>query len=408
MAKVKIGLIREGKIPVDRRVALTPAQAREVMVRYPEVEIVAQTSDIRCYSDKDYERESIKIVQSIEDCQIILGVKEVPIPDLIEGKTYFFFSHTIKKQPYNQTLLLEILKKKIRMIDYETLTDLAGKRIIAFGRWAGIVGAYNGILTFGDRYNLFHLRKAHECFDLEDLKSEYVKVKLPPIKIILTGGGRVAKGSIEVLLGLGIRKVTPIQFLTENFDYPVFAQLNTRDYNRKIDGGEFSRKEFYQFPEHYESDFLAYTKKADILIASAFWDPRAPVLFERADITKHDFKISVIADITCDIEGSIPSTKRPSTIEDPIYDYNPSDDELEAPFTDEGNITVMAVDNLPCELPRDASTSFGNELMNNVLPELLGNDSNKIIKNATIAENGALTEKYSYLQDYVDGKLEEQ
>lgn len=404
MGKVRIGLIREGKIPIDRRVALTPIQAREVMEKFPNVEIVAQTSDIRCFSDQDYEKENIKIVQKIDDCQIILGVKEVPIPDLIEKKTYFFFSHTIKKQPYNQKLLQTILAKEIRLIDYETLTDQAGKRIIAFGRWAGIVGAYNGIKTFGERYNLFNIRAAHECFDLEDLKSEYPKATLPPIKIILTGGGRVAKGAMEVLVGIGIRKVTPLQFLTEDYNYPVFAQLNTRDYNKKSNGEEFSRTEFYQFPEQYESDFLAYTRKADVLIASAFWDPRAPVLFERTDILKHDFKISVIADITCDIEGSIPSTKKPSTIEDPIYDYNPSDDQIEGAFTDEANITVMAVDNLPCELSRDASSSFGDELVNNVLPELLGEDAMGVIKRATIADGGKLTEKYKYLQDYVDGK----
>lgn len=407
MTKIKIGLIKEGKVPVDRRVALTPIQAREVMNRFPNVKIVVQSSNIRCYSDADYTKEDIEVVDSIADCEIILGVKEVPIPDLLAGKTYFFFSHTIKKQPYNQTLLQEILKKKITLIDYETLTNTAGKRIIAFGRWAGIVGAYNGILTYGQRYNLFHLKPAHDCFDLEDLKTEYKKVKLPPIKIALTGGGRVAKGSIEVLFGMGVRKVTPLEFLQENYDYPVFTQLNTHDYNRKIDGGAFSRKEFYAFPERFESDFLAYSKKADILIASAFWDPRAPVLFEKSDITNHDFKISVIADITCDIEGSIPSTKRPSTIEDPVYDYNPSDDELEAAFSDEGNITVMAVDNLPCELPRDASTSFGNELVNNVLPELLGGDAQQIIQKATIAKDGKLTANYSYLQDYVDGKIEQ-
>jgi saccharopine dehydrogenase (NAD+, L-lysine-forming) len=404
MAKVKIGLIREGKVPVDRRVALTPVQAREVMERFPDVEIVTQTSQVRCFKDSDYQMEGIKIVESIEDCQIILGVKEVPIPDLIPEKTYFFFSHTIKKQPYNHDLIIAVLNKKIRLIDYETLTDQTGKRIIAFGRWAGIVGAYNGILTYGKRYNLFLLRSAHHCYDLEDLKSEYAKVKLPPIKIILTGGGRVAKGAMEVLFGMGIKRVTPHDFLEERFDYPVFTQLNTRDYNVKKDGTEFSRKEFYIYPEHYEASFLKYAKKGDLLIASAFWDPRAPVLFERKDIVKDDFKINVIADITCDIEGSIPSTKKPSTIEDPIYDYNPSDDQVENPFTDEGNVTVMAVDNLPCELPRDASESFGYELINNVLPELLGDDSKEIIKNATIAQGGQLTEKFQYLQDYVDGK----
>lgn len=404
MTQVKIALIKEGKVPIDRRVALTPLQARLVKEQFPNVNMVAQRSDIRCFTDEDYQNEGIELVDEVDDCDILLGVKEVPIPNLIANKTYFFFSHTIKKQPYNQPLLREVLDKNIRLIDYETLTDQTGKRIIAFGRWAGIVGAYNGIWTYGRRYNLFDIRRASECFDLEDLKTEYAKIKLPAIKIAITGGGRVAKGAIEVMHAMGIRKVTPAALISDQFDFPVFAQLNTRDYNSRIEDGAFSRHEFYKHPERYQSNFLQYTKAADILIAAAFWDPNSPVLFKREDILRNDFKINVIADITCDIEGSIPSTKKPSTIEDPVYDFNPSDDEVEAPFVDEGNITVMAVDNLPCELPRDASESFGNELLNNVLPELLNDDSKEVIKRATIAQNGDLTEKYEYLRDYVAGK----
>ncbi|MFW2366936.1 MAG: NAD(P)-dependent oxidoreductase, partial [Desulforhopalus sp.] len=241
MTKVKIGLIREGKVPADHRVALPPSHAAEVLKHYPEVEVVAQQSDIRCFRDEDYQNAGIKVVESLEDCDIIFGVKEVELSSLLAGKTYFFFSHTIKKQPYNRRLLQDILQKKITLIDYETLTNKNGMRVIAFGRWAGIVGAYNGIWTYGKRYNLFHLRRAHECFDLEDLKSEFSAVQLPPIKIILTGGGRVAKGAMEVLMGMGIRKVTPNQFLNEDFDFPVFAQLNARNYNVKCDGEQFSR-----------------------------------------------------------------------------------------------------------------------------------------------------------------------
>ena len=399
----KIGLIKEGKIPTDRRVPLSPAQARQVKDSF-NVDLVVQSSEIRCFPDSDYQDMGIRIVDSVEDCDIILGVKEVPINMLATGKTHFFFSHTIKKQEYNRDLLRAILEKQVTLIDWETLTNENGKRIIAFGRWAGIVGAYNGLWTFGKRYNLFELRRAHECFDYADLKTEYEKIQLPPIKIALTGGGRVTKGSMEVLLGAGIRQVTPHDFLEKRFDEPVFTQLNTRDYNRRIGGGEFHRSEFYQNPKKYESDFEKFTKVTDLLIAGAFWDPAAPVLFHREDIVKDDFDIRVIADITCDIEGSIPSTKQPSTIEDPIYDYNPTDDLVEQALSDEGNITVMAVDNLPCELPRDASESFGNELINNVLPELLGNDENRVIERATITNGGKLTNHYSYLQDFVEGK----
>lgn len=404
MSKVKIGLIREGKIPVDRRVPITPLQAKQAVESHPTVSILAEKSEIRCFVDHEYAEAGIPTVSSLQECDIILGVKEVPVDQLLPNKTYFFFSHTIKRQSQNRKLLQAVIEKKIRLIDYETLTDESGKRIIAFGRWAGIVGAYNAMWTFGKRYNLFDLRRAHTCKDLEDLKTEYVKVKLPAIKIVLTGGGRVAKGALEVLIGLRIRKVTPHEFITEQFSEPVFTQLNSRDYHKRIGGDEFSRNEFYNHPDLYEADFLKYAEEADVLIAAAYWDPKAPVLFTRKDMTRDDFKIRVIADVTCDIDGSIPSTKRATTIEDPVYDYNPSDDQMEAAFSDEGNITVMAVDNLPCELPRDASTQFGSDFVRNVLPHLLENDEFGIIQRATIAEGGKLTARYSYLKDYVEGK----
>lgn len=398
----KIGVIKEGKVPIDRRVPLTPKQAKFIQDHF-NVEVSIQSSDIRCFSDDDYRNVGLPIVDSVEDCDIILGVKEVPMDKLVPNKTHFFFSHTIKKQDYNRELLRSILEKKIRLIDWETLTNESGNRIIAFGRWAGIVGAYNGLWTYGKRTNLFNLKRANECFDYEDLKNEYGKINLPNVKIALTGGGRVTKGAMEVLLEAGISQVTPHDFLSERFDEPVFTQLNSRDYNKRKDGGEFHRNEFYSNPELYEGDFLKYAKVTDILIACAFWDPAAPVLFHREDILRDDFDIRIIADITCDIEGSIPSTKKPSTIDDPIYDYNPSDDQVEQALSDEGNITVMAVDNLPCELPRDASASFGNELVNNVIPHLLGDDSEGIIHRATIAKDGVLTNNYNYLQDYVNG-----
>jgi saccharopine dehydrogenase (NAD+, L-lysine-forming) len=400
---IKIGILKEGKIPVDRRVPIIPLQAKEAKEKFADIDFIVQKSDIRCFMDSDYIHHGLTVKDDVSDCDILLGVKEVPLKNLISNKTYLFFSHTIKEQPYNRQLLREILNKKIRLIDYELLTDQDNTRIVAFGRYAGIVGAYNGILTYGKRYNRFNLRPAHDCFDLEDLKTEYPKVKLPAIKIAVTGGGRVSKGAMEVLDGMKIRKVTPANFLERLYNEPVYTQLNTRDYNVPKDGSEFNRQEFYSNPESFEGDFLKYAQVSDILIAGAFWDPDAPILFKREDVLKPDFKIKIIADITCDIEGSIPSTLRSSTIDEPVYDYNPELGIEEAPFKDEANITVMAVDNLPCELPRNASTDFGKEMVNNVLNHLLGDDNEEVIKRATIAENGHLTERYSYLQDYVDG-----
>ncbi|MGK7391531.1 MAG: NAD(P)-dependent oxidoreductase [Candidatus Cyclobacteriaceae bacterium M2_1C_046] len=401
---MKIGVIKEGKVPIDKRVPLTPSQARELMDKFPEIEVVVQSSDIRCFSDEEYRSHQIKVVTDVEDCDVLMGVKEVPIDKLIPNKTYFFFSHTIKEQPYNRELLRNVLKNKITLIDYEVLTNKEGVRLVAFGRYAGIVGAYNGIWAYGKRYNLFNIRRAHQCFDLDDLKNEYQKVKLPAIKIALTGGGRVARGAMEVLNGMGIRKVTPAEYLNRYFNEPVYVQLNSRDYHKRREGGNYSRSEFFENPEKYESEFIKYTKATDLMVAGAFWDPRAPVLFERKDILREDFKIRVIADITCDIEGSIPSTKKPTTIDEPIYDFNPSDDRVEPPLKEEGNITVMAVDNLPCELPRDASEDFGRELVDNVLPYLIKKDTEEVIEGATIAKDGNLTQQFAYLTDYV-GKL---
>jgi saccharopine dehydrogenase (NAD+, L-lysine forming) len=404
MTYSKIGILREGKIPIDKRVPFVPEQAQQVSAQFPQATVVVQSSPIRCFADHEYREQGLEVTEDVSDCDILFGVKEVPIKDLIAGKTYFFFSHTIKKQAYNRALLQAMVAKNIRMIDYEVLTNKEGVRIVAFGRYAGIVGAYNGIWTYGKRYNLFHLRRAHECFDLEDMKTEYAKVKLPPIKIVLTGGGRVTKGAIEVLLGMGIRKVSPAELLEKEYSEPVFAQLSSRDYHVHKEGHLFNREEFYASPQHYERDFLKYTRVADMLIAGAYWDPKAPVLFTREEAMDISFKIKVIADITCDIEGSIPSTKRPSTIEDPIYDYSPSLDKVETALRDEENITVMAVDNLPCELPRNASLDFGQELLANVLPALLGEDADRIIARATICENGKLTPNFAYLQDYLDGQ----
>ena len=209
---IKIGLIREGKIPVDSRVALTPEQVVDLQIKFSEVEVIVQTSDIRCYSDSEYAEKGITVKENIDECDILLGIKEVPVDQLIAEKTYLFFSHTIKKQPYNRQLLQEILKKNIRLIDYEVIRDKKGRRLVAFGRYAGIVGAYNGILTYGIRYNLFNLKRAKDCFDYNELKNEYKKVKLPPVKIVITGTGRVGQGAVEVLEGMRIKRIWPKDF----------------------------------------------------------------------------------------------------------------------------------------------------------------------------------------------------
>ncbi|MBX2965209.1 MAG: alanine dehydrogenase [Cyclobacteriaceae bacterium] len=401
MKSIKLGIIREGKVPPDKRVPFTPLQTEEIEQRFSNIKIICQSSEVRAYKDDEYREQGIEVKPDVSDCDILMGIKEVPIADLIPNKTYLFFSHTIKKQPYNKKLLQEILKRKIRLIDYETLKDRLGNRLVAFGRYAGIVGAYNGLWAYGKRYNAFSIRRAFDCFDVNDLKLELRKVKLPPVKIVLTGAGRVGKGAMETLDTAGIRKVGVYDFLTKEFNEPVYVQVASSDYHTRREGGHFNRDEFHQHPERYDSTFLSFTKVADVLMAGAFWNPKAPVLFTRENMCSPEFKIKVIADITCDVGGSIPSTTRPSTIPDPIYDYD-THTGTEAPaLSDEKNVTVMAVDNLPCELPRSASEEFGRDLIDRILPLLFVKDSEGILKRATIAKDGKLTDNFTYLEDYV-------
>ncbi|HYG04388.1 MAG TPA: NAD(P)-dependent oxidoreductase [Chryseosolibacter sp.] len=403
MKEIQIGIIREGKMPPDKRVPFTPLQAEEIQQRFPEVKVICQESEIRCFRDDEYRQLDVAVQKDVTGCEILMGIKEVPIEQLVPQKTYLFFSHTIKKQPYNKKLLQAILRRNIRMIDYEALKDKQGNRLVAFGRFAGIVGAYNGLWTYGKRFSAFSLRRAHECFDVNDLKLELRKVKLPAVKIILTGAGRVGRGSMETLDTAGIRKVSPEDFLNKHFDEPIYVQLSSGDYHKRKEGGHFNREEFHRNPERYVSFFTEYAKVADILMAGAYWNPKAPVLFTRDDMMKEWFKIKIIADITCDIDGSIPSTKKATTIPDPLYDYDPANDSINPPLSNDRFISVMSIDNLPCELPRSASEEFGRDLIDRVLPMLLGEDQDEIIERATVAENGKLTRHFEYLSDYVAG-----
>jgi saccharopine dehydrogenase (NAD+, L-lysine forming) len=401
MKSLKLGIIREGKVPPDKRVPFTPLQTEEIEQRFQHVKVICQKSEVRCFGDDEYASLDIEVRPVVDDCDILMGIKEVPISGLIANKTYLFFSHTIKKQPYNRKLLQEVLKKKIRLIDYEALKDRQGNRQVAFGRYAGIVGAYNALWTYGKRYGTYSLRRAHECFDVNDLKLELRKIRLPALKIILTGAGRVGKGSMETLDSAGIRKVNPHDFLHRTFDEPVYVQLSSADYHKRKEGGHFNREEFHMYPERYNSFFNEFTSVSDILLAGAYWNPKAPVLFTKEDMCSDNFKIRIIADITCDINGSIPSTKKASTIVDPLYDYDASTDSVQPALSNERFVTVMAIDNLPCELPRSASEEFGRDLIDRVLPLLFGDDKEKIIERATIAKGGKLTQHFQYLEDYV-------
>jgi saccharopine dehydrogenase (NAD+, L-lysine-forming) len=399
---MKIGLIKEGKFPRDSRIVLTPTQVQLASKQFPAIEIVVQSSEHRCFSDEEYLQHQVQIVDNIDDCEILIGVKEVALNDLIENKTYFFFSHTIKAQLHNRKLLQTILAKNIRIIDYECLVDDAGLRVIAFGRWAGIVGAHNGLYTWGKRTQLFDLKRAKDCKDFEELKSLYTNIQFPAIKIVISGNGRVGNGAAELLLAAGIRQVSSEELLQQHFNEAVFTQLDCEElFTRKSDGG-YETNEFYAHPERYQSAFRKFTEVTDLFINAIFWDPKAPAFFSDEDMASEKFNIKVIADITCDIapESSVPSTIRASTIAEPVYGYDVKTKAEIAPFQTQ-SIDIMAIDNLPNELPRDASTSFGEQFIEHVLPELLKKES-AFLNQATIARDGDLTPKFEYLRSYVN------
>ncbi|HJM16359.1 MAG TPA: NAD(P)-dependent oxidoreductase [Flavobacteriales bacterium] len=398
---MKIGLLKEEKIPSDERVVLTPKQCKWI-AENTNVDIVVKSSDVRCFLDSDYSNLGIEVVNDLSDCDVLLGVKEVPKEQLISDKIYFYFSHTIKEQSYNRELLQRMVQKNITMVDYEVLKDKNNKRLIGFGRYAGIVGAYNALLTYGLKSDKFFLKAANKCSGINEVHQELNKIKLSSEKIILTGKGRVANGALEILRKANVTEVSKEEFVTKTFKESVFCRLDTMDYNERIDGTLYDKYDFYNNPEKYKSSFMNYTKHADIFIAGHFYGVDSPYLFTREDAKSEYFNLQVVADISCDINGPVASTIRPSTIENPIYGYNPKT-ESEDDFKKGGVIAVMAVDNLPCELPKDASEYFGNEFVNEILPFLIGEDPDKVLERATICKGGNLTSDFRYLKAYLNG-----
>lgn len=398
---MKFAIIKERKNPPDRRVVFSPDKLAEARKQFPQAQFVVESSDIRIFPDSAYEALGFEITDDVSDADVMLGVKEVPIEFLIPNKKYFYFSHTIKKQPYNRKLLKAMLEKHIEMYDHETIVKPSGMRLIGFGRYAGLVGAYNGFRALGLRDGLFILPKVETLADLEEVKVELDKITLPNIKILLTGTGKVAHGAKEILDHLKIKQVSDALYLTADFTEPVYCLADVMEYNKRSDGKVGNKKQFYKDPSGYESNFMPYAKETDYFIAGHFYGEGAPYLFTREDAKHPDFRINLVADISCDIDGPVASTIRPSTIANPFYGYDPIT-EKEVAFDAKGAITVMAVDNLPCELPKDASEGFGTMFLQNVLPAFYNNDEDGILQRSRITTaDGKLTKRFAYLQDYV-------
>lgn len=398
---MKIGILREEKIPKDSRVPLTPSQCRNLMERFNNVWIAVQPSAHRCYSNEEYLNHGIPLKEDLSDCDLLIGVKEIPPHLLIPHKTYMIFSHTIKEQPHNRKLMRAALEKKITLIDWECLKDEKGKRLIAFGRWAGIVGAYHAIRMIGLHTKRFYIKPLSECHNFAEGQKEFARLDLPPWKIVLTGTGRVSGGAAFLMDIMGIRKVSPADFLRNAYDEVVYTQLTSADMYGLENSDQFNSAHFHAHPEEYTSMFFPYTRTADVMINGIYWDKRIPAFFYADRLTDKDFSIKILSDITCDIgrEASVPTTIRASHITNPYYGVDLLTLKEIPPFTGKG-LDVMAIDNLPDELPRDASEDFGNMLTAKVLPEFFQSDS-AIIRHATICSKGTFTNDFTYLKGYV-------
>lgn len=394
---LKLGLIKEGKVPADNRVALTPAQCKWIQESMG-IRIIVQHSEARCYKDKEYLNAGIEVKEDVNDCDVLLGIKEVPIAMLIAEKTYFFFSHTKKMQPYNQKLLQNIIRKKITLIDYECLEHEDGTRIIGFGFFAGVVGAHNGIMAYGNRTGNFSLSRVYKQKNFQQLIHTYFGLKIPIIKIAVTGSGRVAHGILEIMNLMEIHEAEPEEYLTEKFSYPVYVHLKGIDlYKHKLTG-KYSRIEFHEHPENFECLFNKYISKTDILMNGVYWEEKIPRLFEMGDLKRKNFSINTIADISDDHNGSVPCNLGDGTIENPVYGIDKKSGEVTEPYID-GSVDVMAVGNLPNELPRDASRYFGEQLIKYILKDLI-NGGSHLLTHATIVKAGSLTKDYAYLKEY--------
>lgn len=400
---MKFGIIKERKNPPDRRVVFSPNELAKLKQTYHDAVVEVESSDIRIFSDVQYKSMGITVTDDVSGSDVLFGVKEVPVDSLIPNKAYFFFSHTIKKQPYNQKLLKAILEKNIDLYDHETIVDDQNRRLIGFGKYAGMVGVYNGIRAFGIKFELFKLPKAETLAGKDALIAHLKRLNLPALKFVITGTGKVGSGAKEILDAIKVKEITVENYLTKNYAQPVYVQLDVLEYNKRIDGVEKDFNDFVAHPDEYVSDFEKFTKVTDIYFAGHFYATGAPMILSREMLNASDCKLKVVADISCDVNGPIACTLRSSTIEEPIYGYFPLEDK-EVEVFHPAAVVVMAVDNLPCEIPKDASEGFGEQFMEHVIPAFFNGDKDGILQRAKITENGKLTERFSYLQDYVDGK----
>jgi len=406
-----ISIIREARVD-ENRAPLTPNQIKTLTNKFPNLQVFVQPSKKRCFKDEDYSKVGAKVKEDISSSDIIFGVKEVEIATLIENKTYLFFSHTTKVRKdvnqvsqdkaiiYKKELLREVIKRKITLIDYENIRETSGKgyRYLGFGRFAGIVGCYNTLNLYIKLQQKRSLPRAFEINSYEKIKELISKQNFNKLKILQTGSGNVAKGAMEVLKHANIKQISVKDYLNKKYNEAVFCNISTEEYVERYDGKDYSFQDFYSNPHEYKSKIINYIYDTDMLITGHYWEPKFPKLFCLNQI--NEFKnLKIIGDITCDINGSIPTTIRSTSIAKPYYSID-INSMKEIDLSNKG-IAVMAVDNLPSELPNESSEEFGDSIISEVLPYLINKDDGRINR-ATTASRGEFCPKYKYLEDFIE------
>jgi saccharopine dehydrogenase (NAD+, L-lysine forming) len=396
---MKIGIIRETMSHEDPRVALTPLDARKLMDHYTGLEIVVQSSPKRIFSNQEYEQLHIPVVEEVDDCDCLIGVKEVAIRSIIPGKKYLFFAHVAKQQTKQQRYFRELIRKKITLIDYEYLIDTHRRRIIAFGYWAGIAGCYYAIHALMKKLGFDELPKTDELDDISTFNELLQSGNFPPIKFLISGSGQTSKGAEQVLHSAGIRKISPQKFLQANTK-PVYTIVRREHHIVDQEGKAYRKQEYQNQPENYHSILNRFAACADVYLACHYWEQGYPVFLNSDDLRINNHSLKVVADISCDIPGPLACTLRESSHDEPYYDYDPEKACIAPAFSSEKNLTVMSIGNLPAKLPRVASIHFSSILHREILPSLISNEHSPIIDRATILDQGKLTAHFNYLYKY--------
>jgi len=434
---IVIGIRHEDKYKMERRVPIVPKHV-EWLVKHQNIDIVVQSSEKRVFKDDEFTKAGAKVAKELKRCPIIFGVKEISISAFEENKTYIFFSHVIKGQKYNMPMLKKMMEMKCNLIDYEKVADEQNKRLIFFGKYAGLAGMINSFWALGLRLKyygyeskLLKIKQACHYHSLAEAKEDISAIgqliaengipeEMLPFTIGFTGYGNVSQGAQEICGLLPIKEISPEKLLSlkhrkklpNNIIYKVI--FKEEHLVEPIDSThEFELQDYYNHPEKYKGVFEKYIPHLSMLMNCMYWDEKYPKLITKENLkkmySKGKPKLTVIGDITCDIDGSIECTTKPAKIEDPIYVYNPFTDQTTSGYEGEG-ILDMAVDILPSELPRDSSFGFSDVLVNFVKPIAIADydlpfeeiDLPKAIKKALILLKGELTPNYKYLEEHVN------